>query len=191
MASRCTGVSAALVACGLAATAADAFVNPAATGRAAELSSTTYSSPSALSAAETASVQPEAQASSTGLWLGLAAGLLVGFSGAMTQPANAQNTFVRPGQQNEKRINMKDLRAEADQLQKETNAEFDQLAFDRNVSLTSVKAVEKLDVDREFNGEAVSEQFKVDMAKAPKFDYPKVKNNMNDPAIRIGDSDKA
>eukprot|EP00929_Paragymnodinium_shiwhaense_P091581 TRINITY_DN514_c0_g1_i3.p1 TRINITY_DN514_c0_g1~~TRINITY_DN514_c0_g1_i3.p1 ORF type:complete len:189 (-),score=69.45 TRINITY_DN514_c0_g1_i3:279-845(-) len=186
MASRCTGVSAALVACGLAATAADAFVNPTATGRAVELSSNTYGTAAAMSAAGSVSVQPEAQASSTGLWLGLAAGLLVGLSSAAS-PAHAQNTFVRPGQQNEKRINMKDLRAEAEDLQKQTNAQFDQFVWDKNVSTTSVKAVGKLDVDREFNGDAVSEQFKVDMAKAPKIEYPKVLNNMNDPAIRIGD----
>eukprot|EP00929_Paragymnodinium_shiwhaense_P087248 TRINITY_DN4748_c0_g2_i4.p1 TRINITY_DN4748_c0_g2~~TRINITY_DN4748_c0_g2_i4.p1 ORF type:complete len:211 (-),score=59.46 TRINITY_DN4748_c0_g2_i4:189-821(-) len=181
MASRCSAV---LLACSLATSGADAFVNPAAPAQPVSLRQAAHGIQESRSTIASSEVQEEGQSSLAGLWAGVALGLVVGFTGAVS-PASAQNTFVRPGQTLDKRINMQDLRKESREDQAQLKATFSQSVWDKNIGDDLLNRVKKLDVEEEFNGDGV--QFKVDMDKVPKFEYPKITGTLNDPAVRIGD----
>eukprot|EP00929_Paragymnodinium_shiwhaense_P087246 TRINITY_DN4748_c0_g2_i2.p1 TRINITY_DN4748_c0_g2~~TRINITY_DN4748_c0_g2_i2.p1 ORF type:complete len:210 (-),score=69.81 TRINITY_DN4748_c0_g2_i2:228-857(-) len=163
---------------------AEAFVNPGAAAQPATLQQTAYGLRGSMPSVTAEPQQEESQSNLAGLWAGVALGLMVGFTGAMA-PASAQNTFVRPGQTLDKRINMQDLRKESREDQAQMKATFSQSVWDKNISDDLLSRVKKLDVEEEFNGDGV--QFKVDLDKVPKFEYPKISATLNDPAVRIGD----
>eukprot|EP00929_Paragymnodinium_shiwhaense_P087251 TRINITY_DN4748_c0_g3_i2.p2 TRINITY_DN4748_c0_g3~~TRINITY_DN4748_c0_g3_i2.p2 ORF type:complete len:215 (-),score=64.46 TRINITY_DN4748_c0_g3_i2:302-946(-) len=185
MSSNCKGVSAVLLACGLA-YGAEAFVNPAAPAHSAQVAhaSTGYGLQESAPSVASETHHEDGQSNLAGLWAGVALGLVVGFAGAVS-PAFAQNTFVRPGQTLDKRINMQDLRKESREDQAQMKATFSQSVWDKNISDDLLNRVKKLDVEEEFNGDGV--QFKVDLDKVPKFEYPKITSTLNDPAVRIGE----